>query len=384
MALLDDYLLYTTIQESPTLYHKWVCIAMVASCLERNVWLDRGFYKVFPNLYTMLIGDSAVYKKSTAIEIGKDLLYAIPDKPTMYEGQITVPQLVMDMGGQEKDETTDRYISKARITVLAPELSVFLRNKDMASEMIDFLTDFYTCKTKEWKARTKTAGKAEIASPCINFLAASTAEWLAKGITQADFGGGFMGRCLFIVPTELPRRIAHPSISPEQKDARQRVIAQLTHIRTLRGQYSMSDDAKAYYDHWYNSRPIIAATDRLKGYYERKAETVLKIAIIKATMDDSLEVGIEELKWAVQSLDALEPAMPAAFQFIGTDENVLAELVVSHLDMMGGKDTYVRVLAYMSPRLRNKQHFDNVITMLTAQEKIESYDRGGRYLALKT
>ena len=75
MPLLDDYLQYTQAQASPKCYHTWVLMSMVASCLERNVWVDNSFYKVYPNLYVMLIGDTAAYMKSTAVEIGKDVLY---------------------------------------------------------------------------------------------------------------------------------------------------------------------------------------------------------------------------------------------------------------------------------------------------------------------
>src|SRR5688572_7349151 len=120
--MLEEYLEYTSTQESPVLYHKWVCISIAAACLERHVWLDRGFYKVFPNLYTILIGDSAALRKSTTIEIGKGILDRVENsRPTVLEGQITLPKLIEDLGGEQKDEITGKYVPKSRIFLLAPE-----------------------------------------------------------------------------------------------------------------------------------------------------------------------------------------------------------------------------------------------------------------------
>ena len=374
--MLSDYLEYSQTQESPTLYHTWVAISMVAACLERNVWLDRGFYKVFPNLYTMLIGDSAIYKKSTCVEMGKDLLYELDDKPVMYEGQITIPSLIKEIGGEKKDMVTGAYVPNSRILLLAPELSVFLRDDTQAREIIYFLTDFYTGKTKPWKKTTVTSVTAEIHSPCINFLGCSTAEWLAIGLSTADFGGGFMGRCLFVVPTYPPKRIAHPEVTDAQRAARERVVGKLRHIRTLRGEFGLSGEAREFYQNWYTNRPTVSAADRLRSYYERKAENVLKLGIIKAAMDNADEVGVVELQWGLSALNALEPSMPQAFQFIGTDENVLAELVIAHLTLNHGKDSYVHVLNFMGPRLKGFQQFENVLGMLIRQEKIRRVSNG--------
>lgn len=389
MKLLDDYLFFTHKQASPKCYHKWVCLSMAAACLERRVWVDRKFYKVFPNLYVMLIGDTAAYMKSTSIEMGRDLAWTLKDRPNFYEGQITAAQLAKDMsgGGFTKNQDTEKFVKDSRaskVTIVAPELSLFLRNKELADETIDFLTDFYTCKTKTWKSRTKTQGCFDIEDACINFIAGSTSEWLAKGLSESDFGGGFMGRCLFIVPDVPPRKVAHPSFDDEQSKARDRVLDVYARLRTLKGEYTLTQPALDYYEKWYNALPIPSPTDRLKGYIGRKPETILKLALIKAATEDSLEIGIEEIEWALGMLAEIEPTMGQAFQFLGTEENVMAELIIAHITMMGGRDYYSRVLTYMAPRLKNKPQFDAVITMLVEQHRIKKYEHGGWRLALSS
>jgi hypothetical protein len=381
--MLDDYLLYTSSQESPTIFHKWVFLTLVSSCLERNVWLSRGYYNVFPNLYTFLIADSAEMRKSTAIEIGKELLSKVKNyEVTMFEGQVTLPQMINKLGGTRLDPITGKQVPNSRFLLLAPELAVFLSGQE-APDKIQFLTDFFTGKTKPWRYETKTQGCVEINSPCINMLAASTSEWLAKGMSIGDFGGGFMGRCVFVVPSAARKRIAHPSVSAAQQQAFDRLVGKLQQLRTLRGEYQLSESGKTFFEYWYNNQPPIANTNRLKSYYERRPELILKLGIIKCTMDEGLEVTGDNLQWAVGALAEVETEMMTAFQFIGTDENVLAELVIAHLKGTGGSEQFVKLLSHAAPRLRTVQQFESVLRMLKEQERIKEYTRNNaRFISL--
>ena len=61
--LLDDWLTtyteYTSEQESPALFHLWVGTSVIASAMERRCYINRGYYTLYPNLYIVLIGESA-------------------------------------------------------------------------------------------------------------------------------------------------------------------------------------------------------------------------------------------------------------------------------------------------------------------------------------
>jgi hypothetical protein len=375
--MLADYLEYSEMQESPKLYHTWIALSMIASCLERNVWIDRGFFKIFPNLYVMIMGDSAVYAKSTAILMGQDILYMLGDhRPTIFEGQITIPRLIMDLSAMKKDQVSGKLIPDSRVLILAPELSLFFRDENQAKEIIYFLTDFYTGKTKPWHKSTVAGANGKIIDPCINFIGGSTAEWLATGLSQSDFGGGFVGRCIFVVPTTKPRKVANPHITDAQKAARERFVGKLLHIRSLRGEYKLSADASAFYEEWYLNRPDISPNDRLISYHKRKAENILKLGLMNAIMSDHDEISVDDLQWALDTLLSLEPAMPQAFQFLGTEENVLAELIITHLRLHGGADMFVNVLNNIAPRLKSLNQFNSVLELLRKQEKVREVGNG--------
>ena len=47
-GFLVNYLKYTTEHESPEDFHAWVAMSLIAVTIGRNVWLDRGFYRLYP------------------------------------------------------------------------------------------------------------------------------------------------------------------------------------------------------------------------------------------------------------------------------------------------------------------------------------------------
>ena len=67
---LTSYLEYTSEQESPQLFHLWVGMNVIASTLERRVWVDRGYYRLYPNLYVCLVGARARVRRTTAGKMG--------------------------------------------------------------------------------------------------------------------------------------------------------------------------------------------------------------------------------------------------------------------------------------------------------------------------
>src|SRR5580765_4183188 len=77
-SFLELYIKYTAKQESPQAFHLWVGITILASALGRKCFINRGYYRLYPNLFTIVVAGSARCRKSTAISIGIRLLDGIP------------------------------------------------------------------------------------------------------------------------------------------------------------------------------------------------------------------------------------------------------------------------------------------------------------------
>src|SRR5271157_5790829 len=46
----------TPATESPTKFHWWCAASAIAATVKRNVWIDRVKWKLYPNLYVVLVG----------------------------------------------------------------------------------------------------------------------------------------------------------------------------------------------------------------------------------------------------------------------------------------------------------------------------------------
>ncbi|KKL20109.1 hypothetical protein LCGC14_2458730, partial [marine sediment metagenome] len=101
---LTGYLEYTGDQESPSLFHLWVGLSVIASALGREVWINRGYYTLFPNMYVVLIGASARVRKTSAIRIGYELFREALPNNTLISQKITPEALISIFVDQYKEK----------------------------------------------------------------------------------------------------------------------------------------------------------------------------------------------------------------------------------------------------------------------------------------
>src|SRR3990167_8776352 len=92
---LRVYLSLTEGQESPDIFHLWCAVSTIATTLERNVWLDRGYYTLYPNLYVVLVSGSAVARKSTAIGVASRLYREANPEGIMVSQKVTPEALIL-------------------------------------------------------------------------------------------------------------------------------------------------------------------------------------------------------------------------------------------------------------------------------------------------
>ena len=52
---IREYLRCTENTESPSMFHLWVGISTIASVIDRDVYVNQGYFKIYPNLYIILV-----------------------------------------------------------------------------------------------------------------------------------------------------------------------------------------------------------------------------------------------------------------------------------------------------------------------------------------
>lgn len=317
-GLFSDYIEYTSNQESPEDFHLWVAISTVACALSRNVWLDRGHYKLYPNLYTVLIAESANLHKSTAIRIGTRLLREVGQEHFNIFSQKTTPESLIKILSEIYEET------KASVGIVeASEFSVFLGNTKKDQTLIQLLTDLYDCPAF-WDYTTVGRGKNICNNVCINLLGGSTVEWMKSSLPEESMGGGFFSRLVPVYRITSERKIAHPEDVQYSVNGllRENLIHDLKQIMQMQGPFTWTPKAKVMFSDWYidYNKPE-QAPPQLRGYYGRKGDMLIKLSMIcSASHEDSRKITDRDFEFARRILTENENYMLKLTSVMGQNE----------------------------------------------------------------
>lgn len=330
MGFLENYLDFTSSQEATERVHRWVALSTIAGALERKVWLPRGTYTLFPNLYTFIIGPSGVVRKSTSTAIGVDLLRDIDTVKVMSE-RLTASSLIQQFSRSGKTFTYNgREIKQSASFAYASELNVFLG--EVFGSISELLTTFYDCipndSAKPWTYETISSGITRVYGPCLNLLGASTPTWLIRSIPPSEMEGGFASRVIFVVEDSARRAIAWPELEtkPDDYESKKRFLASdLRRIHSLIGPMKCSPQLIHDGELWYKShqRANKANFDqRFSGYFGRKFDTVLKVAMLLSVSESSsLEINHNHFEHSLSLLTDVERRMFDAFGAHGENPN---------------------------------------------------------------
>jgi hypothetical protein len=332
------YAQYTEDTEPPPSYHVWTGIYVVASALQRKVWLQFGRRRLFPNLYIILVSPPGRCRKGAAISLGVDLLKKVPGI-SVTSDSTTREQLIRAMANARNDLSYEEdgggllMEQHCSVSVVSKELGSFLGVKN--THLITFLTDIYDCDD-EWEYSTKHSGTDKIQGACLNFIGAITPDWLARNLPMDAIGGGYSSRVLFVVGRKKHKRVTIPPDSPELRHMARLLSEDLEKIATLTGPFRWNPEAYSFYDEWYQRIDDEAPTiedPRFGGYLERKPAMVLKssMAIAVAKRDD-LIIEPDDVVQALHLIEDLEPLMSDAFGGLGEyDKAIVIEKVMQQI-----------------------------------------------------
>ena len=346
---LSDYLRYTDGHESPTEFHFWNAVAIVGATIQRKMWVDKGYYKVYPNHYVVLVSPPGACRRSVSTNIAMRILrqsqqaFVISEKVTPEGLVATLEQTGVKL------ESTSRVVVNCTAIIHAPELSVFLGRQQYNEGMIALLTTLYD-SPDEWTYITRTKGEITLRNVSLSLLGTTAPDWLAEAIPQIAFGGGFLSRIIF-VGREATDRIFPIPAKPDAALGED-LVRRLAGIGQSTGGYRFSERAVPWYDKWYraNRRPAIEDL-RLSGYYERKQDHLLRLALVmNAATRADFELRVEDLEQALAVLDYLEPQLPSTFRNIeATPTGRQHQRVLQFIERSGGRVQHSQLLG----RLRN-------------------------------
>lgn len=367
MSFLSDYREFTKGTEAHPTYHTFSGLVALSSIISRRVWIEQGYFKVFPNLYVVLVGPPG-NRKTSAMSIAKSLIRELKTIPFSAEC-VTKEKLVLDLADQERmvesfptDHPQKIYTP---MTVMVTELSEFLGMGSIG--MINFLTTIYD--QDFYEHRTKNKGETLITGPFLNLLACTTPDWITTYLRSDVISGGFSRRAIFVLETGKANRITFPKVTDEAKAAWEKVMAHARKLAKVAGPIQWHPDASAFYDQWYQTLQM-PHDETISGYYETKHMQLLKISMLICLSEGTeLLLRKEHLIFGLELLKLAEENLSRVFAGIGRNElNAAAAKVMDMMSAAEVKKVKIGDKEFEGPLITEKKLRGLMFRLVDAQE----------------
>lgn len=387
MNYLEEYAVFSGGNEAPPIYHKWAGICTLSNFVSRRVWVEQGFFTVYPNLYVIFVGNPG-NGKSTAMKIARDLVRTFdPDDCPIVPSSITRESLTKDMGDSggkylKSYEWGGEQLAYTPANIFANEI-VTLLGKDPIG-MIELFTDIWD--EDKFEVNTKNAGKDSIPKPAVNICGCMTPEITGNLLKENIISGGFARRCIFVYGRRRGSPVPIPTITQEQVIARDKCLQWGKKLTKIVGEFEWEPTARELFIEWYKKNYDFVQNNSdvwLNGYYTSKNTLVLKVAALLA-LSESLTLTLKDVH-IQQALDLLgETEQDMGKVFAGTGRNAEANLAQRITTMVNSSpDGIVREKKIMSV-LYDHGTYDEIqraIQHLINIEEITHVLKGGvRYL----
>ena len=340
---LSGYLIYTQNSEPPLTYHTWAGLSLLAGTLQRKVYLQWGFERIYPNMFVVLVGHSGRTRKGIALGIAKSMLVRVPGVSVAPEASSREAVILAMKRALISFE--DPYDGKIKthcsLTAFSEELAVFLGQGDV--KLLANLTDWYDSKD-DWAYETVGRGRDALQGLCFNLMGATAPDWLQSMLPQEAVGGGFTSRVIFIVEDRKGKTVPEHHLTEAELTLEAKLIRDLERINQLIGQFSFDADGKEAYISWYRtedaalSKGEAAVEDsRFAGYCERRSTHLRKLMMLASvSRGDSLELTKPDFDRALSILKVTERKMGKTFGGLGrAKDSDVTEKVIEYIRSFG-------------------------------------------------
>lgn len=337
---LSNYLRLVENTEPPISYHTWAGLSLIAGALQRKVYLQWGFERIYPNMYVILVGPSGRARKGVALGIAKDLLKRVPGiaiAPESTSGREAIVMAMKRAISNFEDASDGKIKFHCALTAFSEELSVFLGQGDV--KLLANLTDWYDCKD-DWAYETIGRGIDSLQGLCFNMLGATAPDWLQSMLPHEAVGGGFTSRVIFVVEEHKRQTVAKHHRTEEEFELEETLVRDLERIAQLSGPFTFTEAGEQAYVDWYTQndmelkagRPAVADT-RFAGYCERRATHLRKLMILLSTSrGNSMKLDLQDFERAMQIIESIEVHMGKTFGGLGKSRTSDAtEMVLNYI-----------------------------------------------------
>lgn len=304
MAWLQEVLDATDESESPKQFYYWSALTAIAAVVKNNVWLERHYYTLFPNIYVILVARSGL-KKSVAVAFAQDLVKRVGNTRVI-GGRSSIQGIIKELAtvGHLENGTV---LNDSCGYIVSGEFAASLVDDSAA---LNILTTLYDGNyNPEWKNMLKGSGTEVLKDINVTLLGASNEAHLKEVIREKDIKGGFIART-FMVHADKRNRINSLVYKPAHVPDREKLADYLRQLSKVKGPIEWTNEAGSYYDKWYSNFASQVHEDET-GTQERISDSILKVAILLHLARDfrTLRLDKQDIE---EALEACSPFVKSA------------------------------------------------------------------------
>ena len=389
-------------------------ITQVGAVMGRSVFLDWS-PPLYPNVFTMLIGNTSIARKSTTRYFAVEHLNDLPlgEEPALQllssvdsaEG-IThslrtqeLRRISRNVPSDDGDETSITSVETRDIYEELPQFeglralyhldeikALFDKRMQVATRgIVSRLTEAYSMPPKLENTSKHFAEVAEY--PCVSVLACSTESWLEKSLQLDDIEGGFANRFMFFLHELMP-----PIATPKPLDAKALGSWQ-SFLTDLRKHYRGTHQKFTLALHVVHARNAAYAAERQRlvdanpleaAVSARIEEQTMKLSLLFALADNAhgdTEVKMRHWEAAQQVGRYLLGCNLKLFGLITVDVKAQNEgRILSALERLGNTATRRDIRRHISRTVLSADDFNRSFDALCLDETIVASKDGRKTL----
>lgn len=363
--------------ESPKRFYYWSCLAAVSAILKDQVYFDRYLYQLYPNIFVLLFGPSAI-KKGPPIALAKAIVSRV-NNTRIINGRASVEAIIKELSVAQQGPGKP-ILKDSCGFIVSSELSSAIIG---SSASLDILTDLADriFNDEEWTHRTKGEGSIIIKNPTLTWLAGTNDALFREFVPEKNIKGGLIGRT-FVISESKGEVINSLMFPPKIMPDRDKIADGVRHLTNLKGPFKMDDKVRRMFDDWYNKfkTDVIPKLEDDTGTLGRTDDNILKIAmLVSCARRGDLEITLDDIKEGmteVISLYSPTKKITDGVKRAPADIHQKTGIVLRHLaNMEGLSDTMVNILRKFTLQL-NHEDLDNIVTLLERQKVLKVLRNG--------
>lgn len=348
-TFLGDFLAYMDPLETPHAYDFWVGCSVLSTAVGRSIFVNRPLAPVYLNLYSLLVAESGVTRKSTAVRMGVKFIRDLcQGPPLLIEGK-TTPEKLEEILHKQSEE-----YGYSAVSICISELVTFLGREKYVSTMPTLLTDLYDSPTIRSGGGSLSVGSRDIKNVFVQFLSASTPSWLIRAVNPDVIEGGFTSRVMFICAEEPKRRQSWPEAGDPRIEERLKAHLERIQLKAREVErIEISEGARKTFDRWYRSRTLHRDPFRA-SFQSREDAHILRLAAFLCINEDLWVIQASHISQAIRVITEVREDGASIFEGTGTSSRLVAgidkirdKLLEAGLNGLSQRDITKAVASYM-------------------------------------